>query len=42
MKNLSEIVPLKTTGQADWLSDTFFKARLKTNNSDGKCLKCNL
>ena len=39
---MCQIVPLKTTGQADWLSETFFKVRLKTNNTDGKCLKWNL
>ena len=39
---MCQIVPLKTTGQPDWLSETFFKVRLKTNNTDGKCLKWNL
>ena len=39
---MCQIVPLKTVGQADWLAETFFKVRLKTNNTDGKCLKCNL
>ena len=39
---MCQIVLLKTTGQADWLSETFFKVRLKTNNTDGKCLKWNL
>ena len=28
--------------QADWLSETFSIVRLKTNNTDGKCLKWNL
>ena len=42
MENASEIVPLKTAGQADWLLETFFEERLKTNNTDGRCLKCNL
>ena len=27
---MCQIVPLKTTGQADWLSETFFKVRLNT------------
>ena len=39
---MCQIVPLKTTGQADRLSETFFKERLKTNKTDGKCLKWNL
>ena len=39
---LCQIVTLKTTGQADMLSETFFMVRLKTNNTDGKCLKWNL
>ena len=36
------LVLLKTYWQADWLSQKFFKVCLKTNNTDGKCLKCNL
>ena len=27
---MCQIVPLKTNGQADWLSETFFKVRLNT------------
>ena len=29
-EKMCQIVPLKTTGQADWLSETFFKVRLNT------------
>ena len=36
------LVLLKTYWQADWLSEKFFKVCFKTNNTDGKCLKCNL
>ena len=36
------LVLLKTYWQADWLSQKFFKVCLNTNNTDGKCLKCNL
>ena len=36
------LVLLKTYGQADWLSETFFKVCFITNNTKAKCLKCDL